>query len=129
MAWAWHGPLCMISLVFECCKIECGEVSVFDIVHKFGEGQRYAHLIKVNSVCDTCIVLGMIWCDDDHAMLGHFIDVPLGYKCTLKEDKRQREMKSEKWLKSDLYLPLILCVLPMSQAMTSLVFNFGQIYA
>jgi hypothetical protein len=34
-----HGMVlvCIISLVFECCKVECGEVSVFDKVGKVGE--------------------------------------------------------------------------------------------
>jgi hypothetical protein len=37
---AWHGMVlvCMIVLVLECCGIECGVVSGFDIVHKVGDG-------------------------------------------------------------------------------------------
>ena len=37
--WHRHGMVlvCIISLVFECCKVECGEVSVFDKVGKVGE--------------------------------------------------------------------------------------------
>jgi hypothetical protein len=56
-------------------------------------GLEVCHLIKVKSVCGTYIVLGMIWCGDDHARFGHFIDVSLGYKCTHKEDKGEREEK------------------------------------
>ena len=38
MAWLGIDLVCIFFLVLECCKLKGGKVSVFDIVHKVGEG-------------------------------------------------------------------------------------------
>lgn len=38
MAWLGMDSLCIIFLVYECCKLEWGEVSLFDMVGKVGGG-------------------------------------------------------------------------------------------